>query len=100
MDQKVVHSILVLEPNEESVSQRHLAGGADSPSLSCSSSWRIVLAVASLTALTFLNSLSLGILTIGIPRIALELYLPENFLVWFVDYFPVILNHLDSFVAV
>jgi hypothetical protein len=41
-----------------------------------------VLIIFTLTGITFANSMSTGLFTIGIPRIAVDIKLPENLLLW------------------
>jgi hypothetical protein len=43
---------------------------------------RIVVIIAVLTGVNFLSSLSNGFITIGLPRIASELSLPEHLMLW------------------
>jgi len=43
---------------------------------------RTVFVIATLTGITFTSSMSTGILNIGLPRIAMDLILPENLLLW------------------
>lgn len=41
-----------------------------------------VLLIATLTGITFASSISTGLLTIGLPRIAIDLQLADNLLLW------------------
>lgn len=43
---------------------------------------RAVILIATLTGITFVGSMSGGLLTIGLPWIAADLNLPENLLLW------------------
>lgn len=43
---------------------------------------RAVILIATLTGITFVGSMSGGLLTIGLPWIAADLDLPENLLLW------------------
>lgn len=43
---------------------------------------RTVLVIATLTGVTFANSMSTGLLTVGLPRIAADLSLSEDLLLW------------------
>lgn len=43
---------------------------------------RIVVVIAVLTGVNFLSSLTNGFITIGLPRIASELSLPEHLMLW------------------
>jgi hypothetical protein len=43
---------------------------------------RAVILITALTGITFVGSMSGGLLTIGLPEIAADLKLPENLLLW------------------
>lgn len=43
---------------------------------------RAVILITTLTGITFVGSMSTGLLTIGLPSIAADLGLPENLLLW------------------
>lgn len=43
---------------------------------------RAIILITTLTGLTFIGSMSSGLLTIGLPIIAADLKLPENLLLW------------------
>jgi hypothetical protein len=43
---------------------------------------RIIIVIAVLTGLNLLSSLSNGFITVGLPRMASDLGLPQNLLVW------------------
>lgn len=43
---------------------------------------RIIIVVATLTGVNFLSSLSNGLLTVGLPRIASDTALPEHLQLW------------------
>lgn len=43
---------------------------------------RAVILIATLTGITFVGSMSGGLLTIGLPWIAADLNLPDNLLLW------------------
>jgi hypothetical protein len=43
---------------------------------------RAVILITTLTGITFVGSMSSGLLTIGLPWIAADLGLPENLLLW------------------
>jgi lipid-binding SYLF domain-containing protein len=43
---------------------------------------RAVILITALTGITFVGSMSGGLLTIGLPGIAADLKLPENLLLW------------------
>lgn len=43
---------------------------------------RTVLVIATLTGVTLANSMSTGLLTVGLPRIAADLRLSEDLLLW------------------
>lgn len=74
----------------------HSYATADAPVVSSSSSLqapldlengglkngRIIVIIALLTGVNFLSSLSNGFITIGLPRIASDLSLPEHLLIW------------------
>jgi hypothetical protein len=47
-----------------------------------SSTLQTVFLIISLTSLTLVNSFVLGLLTIGLPKIAVELDIPDNLLLW------------------
>lgn len=44
---------------------------------------RTVFVIATLTGITFASSMSTGILTIGLPRIAADMQLADNLLLWY-----------------
>ncbi|UKZ82606.1 hypothetical protein TrVFT333_010399 [Trichoderma virens FT-333] len=46
------------------------------------SNGRTVIVIAALSAVNFLSSLSTGLLTIGLPRMALDIGLPEYLIAW------------------
>ncbi|MCJ1312459.1 hypothetical protein MMC25_006133 [Agyrium rufum] len=46
------------------------------------SSWRATLVIANLTGVTFAASMSTGVLTVGLPRIASDLALGQSLLLW------------------
>lgn len=43
---------------------------------------RAVILIATLTGITFVGSMSGGLLTVGLPSIAKDLRLPDNLLLW------------------
>lgn len=43
---------------------------------------RAVILITTLTGITFVGSMSSGLLTIGLPWIARDLHLPDNLLLW------------------
>jgi hypothetical protein len=43
---------------------------------------RVIVIIAVLTGVNFLSSLSNGFITIGLPRIASDLSLPEHLMIW------------------
>lgn len=43
---------------------------------------RTITAIATLSAVSFLSSLSTGLLTIGLPRMAVEIGLPDYLIAW------------------
>jgi hypothetical protein len=43
---------------------------------------RAVILIATLTGITFVGSMSGGLLTVGLPSIATDLGLPDNLLLW------------------
>lgn len=45
---------------------------------------KAVLLVVTLTGITIANSMTLGLYTIGLPRIAADINLADNLLLWFV----------------
>lgn len=44
-----------------------------------------VILITTLTGITFVGSMSTGLLTIGLPWIAADLDLPNNLLLWYVS---------------
>jgi hypothetical protein len=46
------------------------------------SMWRTVLIITTLAGLAFANSMSIGLITIGLPVIAADLDLAQNLLLW------------------
>jgi hypothetical protein len=44
--------------------------------------WRTVLVITTLSGLVFANSMSIGLITIGLPVIAADLDLAQNLLLW------------------
>ncbi|KAF2236774.1 aminotriazole resistance protein [Viridothelium virens] len=69
-----------LENDDKSSSQESF--GSDTKKPSSMSLWHTVLIIFSLTTITVSNSLSLGLVTIGLPRIAEDLALSGNLLLW------------------
>lgn len=49
---------------------------------------RTVTIIATLTGTTVVSSFSTGLLTVGLPRMALDLNLPPNLLLWYVYCLP------------
>lgn len=45
---------------------------------------RAITLIATLTGITFVGSMSGGLLTVGLPEIAADLKLPDNLLLWYV----------------
>lgn len=43
---------------------------------------RTIIAIATLSTVSFLSSLSTGLLTIGLPRMAVEIGLPDYLIAW------------------
>lgn len=43
---------------------------------------RTIIAIATLSAVSFLSSLSTGLLTIGLPRMAVDIGLPDYLIAW------------------
>lgn len=43
---------------------------------------RSIIVIAALAGVSFLNCISLGFLTVGLPRTAVDLKLPEHLLLW------------------
>ena len=52
-----------------------------SPALSLSRAAATIL-ICTLAGITFVGSMSTGLLTIGLPRMATDLHLPDNLLLW------------------
>ena len=46
------------------------------------SRWHAILLIANLTGITFVGSMSTGLLTVGIPRIADDVGLSQSLLLW------------------
>jgi hypothetical protein len=44
---------------------------------------RSIIVIAALTGVSFLSSMSTGLLTVGLPRIAVDVKLPANLLLWY-----------------
>lgn len=49
------------------------------------SRWHTILVISNLTGIAFAGSMSTGVLTIGLPRIATDLTLSQNLLLWLVS---------------
>lgn len=49
------------------------------------SRWHTILVISNLTGIAFAGSMSTGLLTIGLPRIATDLTLSQNLLLWLVS---------------
>ena len=58
-------------------------GNAEAPLRELSKGQTILL-ITTLTGITFANSISMGLITIGIPHIAIDLGLSDNLLLWYV----------------
>lgn len=52
---------------------------------------RSTLIIASLTGITFSSSMSHGLLTVGLPYIAVDLRLPDHLLLWYLFNYPYII---------
>lgn len=63
---------------------RMLAGSAFEVQAVVLSRTRAVILIATLSGITFVGSMSGGLLTIGLPWIAADLNLPDNLLLWYV----------------
>jgi hypothetical protein len=44
---------------------------------------RSIIVIAALTGINFLSSMSTGLLTVGLPRMAVDVKLPANLLLWY-----------------
>jgi hypothetical protein len=44
---------------------------------------RSIIVIAALTGVSFLGSMSTGLLTVGLPRMAVDVKLPANLLLWY-----------------
>jgi len=55
---------------------------------------RSIIVIFLLTAVMFMNSMSTGFITVGLPRIAADLDLSENLLLWYIDFHLLLLSLL------
>lgn len=46
---------------------------------------RSIIVIVALTGVNFLSSMSTGLLTVGLPRMAVDVKLPANLLLWYVS---------------
>ena len=60
-----------------------VAGSPELPETTTSlSTWRTAVVISGLSGIGFVSSMSFGVLTISLPRIASDVGLPDNLLLW------------------